>query len=79
MKLKNEIAYQITMTYLKFYLAKTRFSSNELIYSCMIGLGYEEVFYDDDDAEGYLTENDRKEIIEFFAQDYPSEYRHGHC
>ena len=44
------------MTYLKFYLAKTRFSSNELIYSCMIGLGYEEVFYDDDDAEGYLTE-----------------------
>ena len=41
---------------LKFYLAKSRFSSNELTYSCMIGLGYEEVFYDDDDAEGYLTE-----------------------
>ena len=41
---------------LKFYLAKTRFSSNDLIYSCMIGLGYEEVFYDDDDAQGYLTE-----------------------
>ena len=44
------------ITDLKFYLAKTRFSSNELIYSCMIGLGYEEVFYDDDDAQGYLTE-----------------------
>ena len=44
------------ISYLKFYLAKTRFSSNDLIYSCMIGLGYEEVFYDDDDAEGYLTE-----------------------
>ena len=43
-------------TDLKFYLAKTRFSSNELIYSCMIGLGYEQVFYDDDDAEGYLEE-----------------------
>ncbi len=41
---------------LKFYLAKTRFSSQELIYSCMIGLGYEQVFYDDDDAEGYLEE-----------------------
>ena len=44
------------ITNLKFYLAKTKFSSHELIYSCMIGLGYEEVFYDDDDAEGYLTE-----------------------
>ena len=44
------------ITDLKFYLAKTKFSSNELIYSCMIGLGYEEVFYDDDDAEGYLME-----------------------
>ena len=44
------------MADIKFYLAKTRFSSNELIYSCMIGIGYEEVFYDDDDAEGYLTE-----------------------
>ena len=33
------------VTDLKFYLAKTRFSSQELIYSCMIGLGYEEVFY----------------------------------
>ena len=44
------------VTDLKFYLAKTKFSSNELIYSCMIGLGYEEVFYDDDDAEGYLME-----------------------
>ena len=44
------------ITDLKFYLAKTRFSSNELIYSCMIGLGYEEVFYDDDDAQGYSTE-----------------------
>ena len=41
---------------LKFYLAKSRFSENELVYSCMIGLGYEEVFYDDDDAEGYLEE-----------------------
>ena len=41
---------------LKFYLAKSKFSSNDLMYSCMIGLGYEEVFYDDDDAEGYLTE-----------------------
>ena len=44
------------VTNLKFYLAKTRFSSQELIYSCMIGLGYEQVFYDDDDAEGYLEE-----------------------
>ena len=44
------------VTELKFYLAKSRFSENELIYSCMIGLGYEEVFYDDDDATGYLTE-----------------------
>jgi len=44
------------VTDLKFYLAKTRFSSQELIYSCMIGLGYEQVFYDDDDAEGYLEE-----------------------
>ena len=41
---------------LKFYLAKTRFSSNDLIYSCMIGLGYEEVFYDDDENAGYLME-----------------------
>ena len=44
------------ITELKFYLAKSKFSSNELIYSCMIGLGYEEVFYDDDDAAGYLLE-----------------------
>jgi hypothetical protein len=44
------------VTDLKFYLAKTRFSSQELIYSCVIGLGYEQVFYDDDDAEGYLEE-----------------------
>ena len=44
------------VTNLKFYLAKTIFSSQELIYSCMIGLGYEQVFYDDDDAEGYLEE-----------------------
>ena len=44
------------VTDIKFYLAKTRFSSHELVHSCMIGLGYEEVFYDDDDAEGYLEE-----------------------
>ena len=38
---------------LKFYLAQTKFSSNELSYSCVLGLGYEELIYDDEDTEPY--------------------------
>lgn len=54
---KDEVCLNDNLiTELKFYLAKSRFSSNDLIYTCMIGIGYEEVFYDDDDSEGYLTE-----------------------
>ena len=37
------------ITDLKFYLAKSKFTSDELIYSCIIGLGYEGIFYDYED------------------------------
>ena len=39
---------------LKFYLAQTKFSSNELSYSCILGLGYEEILYDEDQETEYI-------------------------
>ena len=34
-------------TQMAFYLAQTKFSSSELTYSCIVGLGYEEILYDE--------------------------------
>ena len=39
---------------LKFYLARTKFSSNKLSYSCVLGLGYDEFFYDEENNEQYI-------------------------
>ena len=36
---------------LKFYLAHSKFSSNELSYSCILGLGYDEIIFDNEDEE----------------------------
>ena len=38
---------------LKFYLAKSKFSSNELTHSCIIGLGYEQLAFDENKEEIY--------------------------
>ena len=62
--LNNEI-----ITQLKFYLAKTKFSENELSYSCVLGLGYEEMLYNDDDdgemkgIESFITQIKNNNII----------------
>ena len=39
---------------LEFYLAQTKFSSNELTYSCILGLGYEEILYNEEKGEDYI-------------------------
>ena len=39
---------------LKFYLARSKFSSNKLSYSCVLGLGYDELFYDEENNEQYV-------------------------
>ena len=39
---------------LKFLLAKTRFSTNELTHSCILGLGYEGIIYDDYNKDNYI-------------------------
>ena len=49
---------------LKFYLAQSKFSSNELSYSCVLGLGYEEVFYDEEDE----NPKDQISIESFISQ-----------
>jgi len=57
------------ITQLKFYLAKTKFSENELTYSCVLGLGYEEMLYNDDDdgemkgIESFITQIKNNNII----------------
>ena len=60
--LNNEI-----ITQLKFYLAKTKFSENELSYSCVLGLGYEEMLYNDDGEmkgiESFITQMKNNNII----------------
>ena len=60
--LNNEI-----VTQLKFYLAKTKFSENELSHSCVLGLGYEEMLYNDDGEmkgiESFITQMKNNNII----------------
>ena len=63
--LNNEIVFN-----LKFYLAKKKFSSNELYYSCVIGLGYEGIMYNYEDEdinlvkiESFITQMKNNEII----------------
>ena len=55
------------ITQLKFYLAKTKFSEKELSYSCVLGLGYEEMLYNDDGEmkgiESFITQMKNNNII----------------
>ena len=55
------------VTQLKFYLAKTKFSQKELSYSCVLGLGYEEILYNDDGEmkgiESFITQMKNNNII----------------
>ena len=49
---------QDVTTQMAFYLAQTKFSSSELTYSCIVGLGYEEILYDE------IEESEYKEKID---------------
>ena len=68
----DEICLSETTTLdLNFYLAETKFSSNELTYSCVLGLGYEEILYDDEEDDSYtkgiqsfITQIKNNKIIE---------------
>ena len=68
----DEICLSETTTLdLNFYLAETKFSSNELTYSCVLGLGYEEILYDDEEDDSYtkgiqsfITQLKNNKIIE---------------
>ena len=51
------------MVQLEFYLAQKKFSSNDLTYSCVLGLGYEEILYDDEKGEDY-----KEGILSFVSQ-----------
>ena len=53
-----------TILNLNFYLAETKFSSNELSYSCVLGLGYEEILYDEEQEDYTYT----KGIQSFISQ-----------
>ena len=54
---------------LEFYLAQSKFSSNELTHSCILGLGYEQVPYDEnkenyiDGIESFITQIKNNNII----------------
>ena len=39
---------------LQFYLARSKFSANKLSYSCILGLGYDELYYDEENNEQYV-------------------------
>ena len=51
-------------TQLKFYLAKKKFSEKELVYSCILGLGYEEIYNEEDNEK----ENNVRGIESFISQ-----------
>ena len=79
----DEICLNNEIELIKFYLAKTKFSEKELIYSCVLGLGYEEILYNDDGdmkgIESFITQMKNNNIIadKIFFISYNSENDNG--